>query len=110
MFELPEVPLGIITLVGIFTPYLLAIVNGPRLSPLQKRVLSVVGSLVISALAMLVYYSMSGESIPELVPLLLLGLLVSQTVYALLGGPMGAKAIEDRVEFPPTARGRYGKR
>lgn len=109
MFELPEAPAGVIALVSLFTPYLVAIVNGPRLSPTQKRVVSVAGSLVVSGVSLALYYAMTGEAVPHIAPLLILGLLVSQSVYALLGGAMGAKAVEERVDFPPTALGRYGK-
>lgn len=92
-FELPAIPAAIVTIIGVLTPYLVALVNSPRWSTGQKRVVAVVGSLVLTGVSLAIYYASSGEPIPDWWQLLLLGLVVSQAIYALLAKPT-AKALE----------------
>ena len=39
-FELPEIPAAIIAVLGLVTPWLLALVNQPHWSPLVKRLIA----------------------------------------------------------------------
>lgn len=92
-FELPAVPASIVTILGILTPYLVALVNQPRWSATQKRVIGAVGSFAVSGAAIAIYYGVSGEPVTNWWSMLLLGLLVSQTAYALVAKP-SAKTLE----------------
>jgi hypothetical protein len=81
---IPTAPVAIITLLGFLSPYIIAIVNQPFWSTTQRKVVGVLGSLVLAAIALLIYYAASGEPLPQWWALLLLALVVSQASYALV--------------------------
>ena len=94
---LPEVPAGVVTLLGLFTPYGTALLNGfIHLTGVWKRVVSVAVALAVAAISLVIYYSATGDNVPNLVGLLLLAVVVSQTSYALVTKNT-AKAIEDTI-------------
>ena len=94
-FELPEIPAAIIAVLGLVTPWLLALVNQPHWSPLVKRLIAVAGSVVLSLAVLVWYYAWAGDPWPAWPQLVLLGLLVSQATYALIAQP-SAKALEQK--------------
>lgn len=93
--ELPEIPAFVLVVVNLFAPYIIALVNQPSWSPNAKRLISVAGSLILSVVALGIYYAASGEPIPAWWVLLLLGVLVSQATYSLIAKPLGAKVLEE---------------
>lgn len=84
MLDIPTVPAVIITLLGILAPYAIALVNRPEWSPRVKKIVAVVASLAIAALALVIYFAGTGEPIPQWWVLLLLGLFVTQASYSLV--------------------------
>lgn len=83
-FDIPEVPAGIVTLISFFLPYVQAILQRPGWSTTQKRVLSVVLSLVVTAVAMLVYYFGTGDVLPAWPIFILIALGAAQLSYGLV--------------------------
>lgn len=95
--DLPEIPAGVVALLGLITPYAVAVVNGlANLTGAAKRVLSVVVALALAGVALGFYYWYTGDALPELPALLLLAVVVAQASYALLTKNT-AKAVEDKV-------------
>lgn len=86
-----EIPAAVVAIIGVLSPYVIALVNNPRWSPNSKRVLAVVGSLVLTVLGLAGYYIWTREPVPELVPMLILGLVVSQATFALIAKPSAAR-------------------
>lgn len=84
MFELPAIPAGVILILGVFSPFAVAIVNHERWTPGAKKVVAIVVPLVLAGLALVIYYAASGDPIPNWPILLLLVVLVSQAAYGLL--------------------------
>ena len=94
---LPEVPAGVVTLLALFTPYGTALLNGfTHLTGTWKRLVSVAVSLAVAGISLVIYYSATGHTVPNLVGLLLLAIVVSQSSYALVTKNT-AKALEDRI-------------
>lgn len=91
MLDIPTVPAVIVTLLGIFAPYAIAVVNRPEWSVNARKVVAVLASLVIAALALVIYFAATGEPIPQWWVLLLLGLFVTQASYALVTKPTAAR-------------------
>jgi hypothetical protein len=86
--NIPLPALGIITLVGFFSPYAIAVVNQPFWPVWARRLVSVGVSLALAAISMVVYYILSSEPLPgnaaEWVTLGLVAIGVSQASYALV--------------------------
>ncbi|WP_213816214.1 hypothetical protein [Glaciihabitans sp. dw_435] len=97
--DIPTVPVAIIALLGLFAPYAIAVVNQPRWTVPQRKIVSVVVSLLISAIALVIYYAASGDPIPAWWALLLLGLVVSQASYTLVTKKTAA-AVESATSKP----------
>jgi len=97
--ELPEIPAGILTLINLFAPYLIAVVNHPRWSPTQKRLVAVAMSLALTLVVIALYYLITGEPVQSWPLLLILGVLVSQTSHALITRP-SASAVERATSSP----------
>lgn len=95
MIELPTLPAGLVAVLGLLTPYAIALLSNPKWSPAAHRLMAVAVSLLVSVAAIFLYYGASEEPVPSLWQLILLGLLVSQAAYALIAKP-SAKALETR--------------
>lgn len=100
MLDIPTIPAVIITLLGIFAPYAIAVVNRPEWSVTAKKVVAVVASLVIAAVALVIYFAATGEPVPQWWVLLLLGLFVTQASYSLVTKPSAT-----RLEFATSTDG-----
>lgn len=99
-FELPEVPVFVLGLLGFLAPYVTGVLNGvifPRrqLSVGARRAFSVVVSIVLAAIVLFVYYLESGDPIPGWYALALITIVTSQTSYSLITKGT-AKALEDK--------------
>lgn len=81
---LPAIPVGVLTLLSFFAPYLVAIVNHPRWEPRYKRLVAIVASILLTLVVLAVYYVMTGDLVPQWPALLLLALVVQQAAYTLL--------------------------
>ena len=99
MIELPTLPAGLVAVLGLLTPYAIALLSNPKWSPSAHRLIAVAVSFIVSVAALFLYYGASGEPVPSLWQLLLLGLLVSQAAYALIMKP-SAKSLEARTSGP----------
>lgn len=98
--ELPAIPAGILTLLSVFAPYVIAVINRPSWSPSAKKVVAVVAAIVLAAVVMLFYYVYTGDVIPSWPALILLAVVVVQASYALVTRDGGAKRLEDRTSSP----------
>jgi len=97
--ELPVAPALALTIVNLLAPYATALLNRPAWSANSKRLIAVAVSLALSAVSLAIYYGISGEPVPSLPVLFVLGILVSQTAYALIEKP-SAKALEEATSAP----------
>lgn len=84
MLDIPTVPAAIITLLGFFAPYAIALVNRPEWSTNTKRIVAVFASLVLAAIALVIYFVATGEPIPEWWTMLLLCVVVTQASHSLI--------------------------
>lgn len=91
MLELPEVPTLVITLLSLFAPYAIALVESPNWSKGSKKLIAIAASLALTVIVLAIYYASSGEPIPSWPTLLVLGVLVSQSSYALVTKESAAK-------------------
>jgi hypothetical protein len=98
--QIPTVPIVIVTLLGIFAPYAIAVVNQPWWKPAQKKIVAIVLSLLLTAIALLIYFAATGEPVPQWWTLLLLGLFVAQASYSLIAKDLGAAALERATSLP----------
>lgn len=92
--NLPAVPAGVLTLLALFAPYVIAIINRPAWSGTTKRVVAVAASVVLAAVILLFYFAFTGEPVPHWGTLILLFVVVAQASYALLAKP-SAEKVED---------------
>lgn len=83
MLELPVIPTAVLAVVNLLAPFAIAVVNAPRWTAGSKRWMSVAASVLLSLVALAIFYA-SGEPLPNWPQLLLLGVLVSQSSYTLL--------------------------
>lgn len=91
MLDIPTVPAAIITLLGLFAPYAVAVVTRPEWSPLWKKLISIVVALALAAIALVIYFAATGTAIPEWWNLLLLSVVVTQASYALVTKPSATR-------------------
>ena len=91
--DLPAIPAGILTLLAVFAPYAIAIINHPSWDPKWKRLVAIVVSIVLALVVMALYFFMTGDLIPQWPVLLLLAIVVTQAAYALVLKPT-AKSVE----------------
>lgn len=96
-FTLPVVPVALTAILGLLAPYFIAIVNRPQWSPHVKRIVAVVAVVVLTAVALVLFYAVTKEPVPEWPQLVLLAVVVSQAAYALLLKPT-AVALEQTSE------------
>lgn len=96
---IPAVPLGVVTLLAFFSPYVVALVNAPVWPAGQKRAVSVFVSILLTALVLWLYYVITQDTVPSWPVLLLLTFAVQQTAYETV-----LKGSATKVE------GRYGVR
>lgn len=96
---IPAVPLGVVTLLAFFSPYVVALINAPLWKTGSKRLVSIVVSLVLTAFVLWLYYLITGDTVPAWPVLLLLFFAVQQAAYRLV-----LKDSATKVE------GRYGLR
>lgn len=92
--ELPVPALGILTLLGFLAPYAIALVNRSWWSPPVKKVVAVVASIVLAAIALALYYWITGDALPHWPLLILLVIVVCQASYNLVTRDLGAAALE----------------
>jgi hypothetical protein len=91
--QIPTLPIGIVTLLGFFAPYAVAIVNRPEWSAAQRKWVALVVTFVLAAVALVIYYLATGEALPEWWALALLAIVVGQASYNLVLKP-SAKSVE----------------
>lgn len=98
---IPVLPAGIALLLAFFAPYAVAIVEHPRWAPNQKKLVAIVVSLLLSAIAMAAYYLLSGELPLPWPAFSMLFIVISQAAYALVLKP-SVKRVEARVGVKDT--------
>lgn len=82
--QIPVLPIGIITLLGFLSPLAIALANQPWWPSRQKKAVSIVIALLLAAIALILYYLISGDAVPSWPVLILLALVVSQASYTLV--------------------------
>ncbi|SDT22768.1 hypothetical protein [Microterricola viridarii] len=88
---LPTIPLGVLTLLALFAPCAVALINQPAWPAKWKRAVGVIMAIVLAAVVLVLYYVLTGDVLPDWPWLLLLAVLVSQTSYALLLKPSATR-------------------
>lgn len=96
-FTLPVAPVALTAILGLLAPYVVAIVNRPQWSPNAKRIVSVLATVALTVVALVLFYAVTKEPVPEWPQLVLLAIVVSQAAYALLLKPT-AVALEQTSE------------
>lgn len=101
MIEIPTVPAAVLLLLGFFSPYGVSFLNAvlPFVkSPLGRKVVAVVVSVVLAVVALFGYFIVTGTLLPqnlaEWFGFALLVLVVQQASYGLVTKKLGADAIE----------------
>lgn len=91
--ELPTIPAGVLTLLAVFAPYAIALINSPKWSAGSKRFMSVAVSIGLALIAIVGYYLITREPLVwENWPMLvLLFVIVAQASYALVTKPSASK-------------------
>lgn len=82
--ELPSIPVGILTLLSFFAPYAIAVINNPRWTTAQKRIVSIVVSVALGLVVWVLYYAMTGEGLGDWPQMILLAVAITQTSYSLV--------------------------
>lgn len=85
--ELPTIPAGVLVLLALVAPYAVGALNGwlPFIKkPWQKKAVSVVVSVVLTAAVLAFYYVYTGDVVPQWPVLVLLAIVVAQASYALV--------------------------
>lgn len=91
---LPEVPVGILALLAFFAPYLIGFLNGvlPFVTkPWQKKVVTVLVSVILAGIVIVFYYFMTGDVPPSWPAFIILSLLVVSASYSLVTKNSAAK-------------------
>lgn len=103
MIEIPTVPVAVLTLLGFFAPYAVAVLNGALpfvREPWQRKLLAVVVSAVVAVLGLVGYFVATGTPLPAdpgaWFGFVLLVLVVQQTSYGLITKKLGADWLEQR--------------
>lgn len=89
--ELPTIPLGVLTLLALFAPYAVALINQPAWPAKWKRAVAVIVAVLLALVVLALYYALTGDVLPDWPWLLLLAVLVSQSSYALLLKPSATR-------------------
>jgi hypothetical protein len=84
---IPTVPTLLLVLVNFFVPYAVALVTAPFWPKTAKKFVSIGVSLILTAAVLTIAHFGFAYAIPTWPQLLLLGILVSQTVYTTLLKP-----------------------
>lgn len=102
--NLPVIPAGILTLLSLLAPYVIAIINRPTWSASTKRVVSVAASVILAAVVILGYFWYTRDVVPDWPVLILLAIVVVQASYALVTKDAGAARVEARTDGGFAAR------
>lgn len=84
--EIPAIPAGVLTLLQFVAPYAIAIVQNPRWSATQKKIVAIVASVLLTAIVLVVAVVGFGLPVGSWWAFGLLGVVVSQTSYSLVTG------------------------
>lgn len=93
--EIPEVPVGILTLLSFFAPYAIALVNSPRWSTAKHKTVSIVVSAILGAVVWGIYYAMTGDGFTSWPAMILTAIVVTQASYSLVT-KKSASRLEER--------------
>ena len=104
-FTLPVAPVAVTAILGLLAPYFIAIVNRPQWAPHVKRIVAVAATVALTAVALVLFYAVTKEPVPEWPQLVLLAIVVSQAAYALLLKPTAVtlEQTSDRWFHPGTS-------
>lgn len=82
--DLPEVPAGILTLLSFFAPYAIALINNPRWSKAQRKIVSVAVPIILAVVVWVIYFAMTGDGLHEWPVMILLAVVIAQASYSLV--------------------------
>lgn len=92
---LPTIPAGVLVLLAIAAPYVQALIQRPKWSPMAKKIIAVVLAIVLTAIVLAFYYVYTGDTVPAWPVLILLAIVVAQASYTLVAKST-ASALEQR--------------
>lgn len=78
------IPAGVLTLLAFFIPIAVAVINHPRWPAGSKRIAAIVVNIALTALALAIYYLITGDIVLYCPVMLLLAFVVQQAAYALI--------------------------
>lgn len=84
---IPVAPLGVLTLLGFFSPYAVGALNGalPFVTrPWQRKLISIVIAVLLAAVVIVFYYAITGEAISNWWLFALLAIVITQASYGLV--------------------------
>jgi hypothetical protein len=90
---IPAIPIGLLTLLGFLTPLAVALVTKPAWTAAQRKIVSIIISALLAAVALILYYAISHDPLPEWPLLVLLAIVVAQASYTLV-----LKGAADRID------------
>ena len=96
---IPTIPAGILTLLSLAAPYLIAIINRPTWTATTKKIVAIIAAIILAAAVLMFYYWATGDPIPSWPALILLAIVVMQASHALL-----TKSSARRVEAATTQK------
>lgn len=85
--EIPTAPAGALVLLAFFAPYGIGALNGvlPFVTkPWQRRVVSIIVSVLLAAIVLVFYYATTGDVVPDWPVFVLLSLVVVSASYSLV--------------------------
>lgn len=91
--DIPVIPSGILTLLSLFAPYAIALVNRKSWPKGAKKAVSITVPIILAGLVIVFYYFATGDGIPAWPTLVLLAVVTTQASYALVTKP-SAKVLE----------------
>lgn len=94
---IPVPAAGILTLLAFFSPYAVSALNGvlPFVQkPWQKKAVSVLFAVLLAAVVVVFYQTLTGEPIGDLWAFGLLSVVIVQASYALITRDLGAERVE----------------
>lgn len=89
--ELPAIPAGVLTLIGLFAPLLIAVASSPRWSKASKTGMSLALSIILAVISLGGYYLLTGDEVPSWPWLILLFIVIAQFAYAVIWKKLAGK-------------------
>ncbi|HWU30180.1 MAG TPA: hypothetical protein VN041_13945 [Microbacterium sp.] len=96
---LPTIPAGVLVLLGLVSPFAVALINGAVKAirkPWQKKAVAILVAIILTAVVLWFYYAYTGDVVPQWPALVLLTIVVGQFSYSMVT-KTPASALEQRI-------------